>query len=73
MDYPVDIKSKIIIQRTYQTGFNMGLLNVVSLKLNYPTDSLPHTYMYIGQYSRFRGTAITKPIPDPKIDYDTHL
>ena len=33
MDYLVDIQSKIIIQRTYQTGFNMGLLNAVSLKL----------------------------------------
>ncbi len=33
MDYPVDIQSKIIIQRTYQTGFNKGLLNAVSLKL----------------------------------------
>ena len=52
MDYPVDIQSKIIIQRTYQTGFNMGLLNVVSLKLI----QLIAYFTYTGQYSINRYT-----------------
>ncbi len=49
---------------TYQTGFNMGLLNVVSLKLI----QLIASFTYTGQYSnRYTGEGIISRLFDPQI------